>query len=111
VQLDLGAVVAATHPGAATVAFHPPEDRLAHAEPVGGHVVEVEAGAAVAHEGLDPARPDLDVGRHRGLPVSHRVEQGLAQRTGPARPVLLVSAGRRSRRARPGTLEVLHLVG
>ena len=54
---DLGAVLQPAQPGGAAVALHPADDRLAHAEPVLGHVVEVEAGAVVADEGLDRAEP------------------------------------------------------
>ena len=89
-QLHLGAVVAAAHARRAAVPLHPSQDRLAHAEPVGGHGVEVEPVAAVAHERLDPGRPDLDVGRDRRAAVPHRVEQGLAHGLGQRGAVRLV---------------------
>ena len=38
--------------GAAAVALHPPDDRLAHAAAVAGHGAGVEARPAVAHEHL-----------------------------------------------------------
>ena len=52
-QLDLGALARArVDLGAAAVALHPAEHRLAQAAPVGRHRGEVEARAAVAHEHL-----------------------------------------------------------
>ena len=91
-EFDLGAVLAATHPGGATMALHPAQDGLAHAEPVLGHRVQVEAGAAVADEGLHPARPDLHVGRDRRLPVSRALSR--ASRRARASAIPCSSIGR-----------------
>ncbi len=77
-QLDLGAVGAVPDAGRATVALHPSDDRLAYPGAVVGHLVEVEPGAVVAHEGLDGIRPDLDVGADRRARMAHGVPRGLA---------------------------------
>ncbi len=79
-QTDLGAFVEAAHPRAAAVALHAAQDRLAHPEPVGRDVVEVEAVTVVAHEGLGDAAADLDVGGDGRPRVPHRVGQRFAQR-------------------------------
>ena len=63
------------------MAAHPVEDAAAHAVAVGGHGLEVEAAAAVAHEDLDGLVVDLGVdvdARHPGVPGG--VGQGLAGR-------------------------------
>ena len=68
-QGDLGAVVQPAQPRGAAVALHPADDRLADAEPVRGHGVDVEAGPVVADVRLDHlrARP-----RRRPRPAARR---------------------------------------
>src|SRR5689334_10822726 len=77
---DLGAVLEAAHARGPAVALHTAEDGLADTEPVLGHLLELEAGPVVAHEGLDAERAHLEVERDRRLAVPHGVEQGLAHR-------------------------------
>ena len=60
--------------------LHPADDRLAHPGPVGGHVVEVEAGAVVADERLDGLGADLDVDADRRARVPDGIPGGLADR-------------------------------
>src|SRR5262245_53318263 len=61
-QHDLGPLAGARMDIRPTaVARHAPDDRLAHAAPIGGDRVRVEAGAAVAYEDLDPLRRGLGV--------------------------------------------------
>ena len=63
--MDLGADAARTglHRRRATDPAQPPDDRLAYAESVAGHVVEREPGAAIADVDVDPCRGALDVDR------------------------------------------------
>src|SRR5690348_15689360 len=77
-QLDLGALLEPAHASLPTVAGHPPDDGLPHTEPVPGYLVEVEAGAVVADERLDPLVARLDIDGHRRRTVPDRVEDRLA---------------------------------
>src|SRR5690625_1787611 len=81
-EADLGARQTAGRPGpdrrTAPVPLEPPDDRAAHPVPVGGDRIEVEARTAVPDEHLDHSLTDLNVQRHRGRAVDHRVAQRLA---------------------------------
>ena len=83
-ELDLGPAAAGrgVDRGAAAVALHPPDDRLAHAAPVGRHGGRIEARPAVAHEDLQALAAGLRVDRNRARVAGElrRVEHRLARR-------------------------------
>ena len=115
-QVHLGpALRAAGHLRRAAAATHPPDDRLAHPEPVGAHLVEVEPVAMVPHEHLDLRRADLQVQRHGRAAVHDRVDQrlarGLQQRLGVGVGHAVtdhdrLDGDRVARRAGPGVLDL-----
>ena len=109
-QGDLGPVVQPAQPRGAAVAPHPADDRLADAEPVGGHGVDVEAGPVVADVRLDDLRADLDVGRDRRLGVPHGVEQRLPQRADQRGAALIQRPVAGDDELDGDAVEVLHLV-
>src|SRR2546425_213273 len=79
--------------GAAAVALHAPDDRLAHAAPVGGHRGRIEAGAAVADVDLHLAVGDLGVDVDgRAAAELRRIDHRLA-RSGDQRAPALVEIG------------------
>src|SRR4051812_20574208 len=77
-QSDLGALAGgAADLGAPAVARHPADDGLREPEPVAGHVLRVEAGAAVSDEDDQPVPLDLGVHLHA---VDTRVLRGVHHR-------------------------------
>src|SRR5690349_19382883 len=80
-QVHLGAFAAraGSHGGAAACAPHPPDDRLAHAEPTRRDLRRVEPRSAVAHVHVDRVGRTLEVHRHLTARVPGGVEHRLAR--------------------------------
>src|SRR5215207_4428546 len=75
--LGADAARSGAHRRRAARAAHPPDDRLAHAEPVARHVGKGEARPAVAYEDLDRVGARFDVHRDLATRVPGRVQHRL----------------------------------